>query len=197
MGEGASGAYGRAELVAKHVKSATAAALAKARRQFAYHATQLDKRRAALRTRAIGEHDALDAERRTVLRDMSDAERTQAVLTDAAFRQAALRGGKGLSGISPEVCERALEIAIRENALEVAAALAVAEEAQSVHQGALRVLERELLTTPFMELAKADAASPDASVGHRPKLALALAHRPVLARRVTWVTLIGSNFTIT
>lgn len=138
------------------------------RRRAAYRSTRHERRRA----------------------DASGVDRCGVPTGSAARRKGPLR-------ISPEVCERALEIAIRENALEVAAALAVAEEAQSVHQGALRVLERELLTTPFMELAKADAASPDASVGHRPKLALALAHRPVLARRVTWVTLIGSNFTIT
>ena len=88
--------------------------------------------------------DPISCKRRTVLRDMSEGARVQLALRDPGFRQAALRGGAGLSGVSDEVRGRAL------NAPAEAAALATAEEAHHLHDAAIEYLTREILETPVV-----------------------------------------------
>ena len=54
------------------------------------------------------------------------------------FRDAALRGGAGLSGLNDEMFSRVTEIAISENAAADAAVLTAAEEAQQIHNAAAK-----------------------------------------------------------
>jgi hypothetical protein len=143
-------AKGKAGLIEKQLKATTGPALAKARRQLAYHERAIERQRAAIHAKAIGAHDPLDAERRAVLRGMSTAERVQAVMTDATFRLAALRGGAGLSGLNEEIFSRMTELAIAENAGPEAAALAAAEEAQDLHNAAVKMLAYEIAQAPVV-----------------------------------------------
>jgi hypothetical protein len=86
---------------------------------------------------------------RTVLRNLPLAERAQAVLKSPEARGPALRE-PALSGVSDEVISHALEIATRENAPKEAAALALAEKAQELHDAAIRMVVHDLMETPFI-----------------------------------------------
>jgi hypothetical protein len=138
---------GRANKVIKYIQATAVPELAKARRQVAYSAGKLEKMRADVRTKALGEHDPLDRERRDILRSQTPALRAKAVLTSPAMRDAALRA-PDLVEISPDVFERAMQLAINERCPDQSKTLAIAEEAQAIHEAAVRVFEQEIMATP-------------------------------------------------
>src|SRR5262245_53138255 len=106
-------AKGRAGLHANTLKEA-GAKLMKARRQLRYHAEQIEKRREAVKAKAIGEAKATDAEYRTYLRSLPTGERTKLALENASARGAALRE-PGLSGLSADVVDKLMAAAIQDN----------------------------------------------------------------------------------
>jgi hypothetical protein len=139
---------GRAALVATAMKDVGAAFQA-SRRQHAYHAKKLETQEAAVRTKAIGEPQSTDAEYRSYLRGLNDADRAQKVLGDPRARGAALRE-PGLSGLNDEFLTKLMDVAIQQNAPTEAAALENAKEAQVSHGAAIEALANELLKTPFI-----------------------------------------------
>lgn len=146
-------AKGRAALVEKHIKTSAGPALAKARRQLAHYDRAIERKRALVTAKAIGEAKSTDAEWRTYLRSLPTHERIQEVLNNPAARGAALRelGLSGLSGDTfAETVARAMDIAIKENAAIESAALVAAEEVRSLHNAAVTVLTREILETAFI-----------------------------------------------
>ena len=140
---------GRAALVAKHVQGKALPALAKARRQCAYHEGKLSALRITVQKKATGDATPLDAEWRQHLRALPVGERAKLALTDREARGAALRA-PGLSGVSPEVLEQAMKMAIAETCPNESAVIDVFEESQAIHKQAVRVLEEEIMATPFI-----------------------------------------------
>ncbi len=140
-------AVGRAQQSAKYIQTKAIPELARARRQVAYSSGKLEKMRADIRKKALGEHDVNDRERRDILRSQTPALRAKAVLTSPAMRDAALRA-PDLVEITPDVFERAMQLAINERCPDQSKTLAIAEEAQAIHEAAVRVFEQEIMATP-------------------------------------------------
>ena len=140
-------AVGRAGKVIKYIQATAIPELAKARRQVAYSAGKLEKMRADIRKKALGDHDPLNRERRDILRSQTPAIRAKAVLTSRAMRDAAIRA-PDLVEISPDVFERAMQLAINERCPDQSKTLEMAEEAQAIHEAAVRVFEQEIMATP-------------------------------------------------
>jgi hypothetical protein len=136
---------GKALAIVAEIKNGPGKALLRARREAALNAVSLQKQRDALDKKVRGEPTPLDAEHRAVLRPMIPAERVQTVLKYPAFRQAALRGGVGLSGLTEEMHARAFDIAVKEIAPEMAAALVDRQEEQDLHVAATTILHTQLL----------------------------------------------------
>ena len=142
-------AKGRADVVGKFVRETTAPALARARRQYEYHGRELAKLRDKIRAKAIGEAQPTDMEWRSYLRTSSAGERNRLVLENADARGAALRA-PALATIDGDIVAHATAAAIRENAPNESKALAAFEDAQKLHEGALRALTHELTQTPII-----------------------------------------------
>ena len=142
-------ASGRAALVGKHVTTASGPALMRARRQVAYDARKIEKMRAAIHAKAIGEPHANDAEWRTYLRSLSANDRAQLILRNADARGAALRA-PALSHVEGDMLDTAMAAAIRERCEKDGAHLAIAEKAQEIHQHTVRVLVDEIMATPMV-----------------------------------------------
>jgi hypothetical protein len=139
---------GRAVLLAKGA-AAAGAALLRSQRQHAYHAKKLAAQTAALRAKVIGEAKPTDAEWRTYLRSLDSGARTQLILSNPDARAAALRE-PGLSGATPELLVHAYDIAVQDAAPDEVAAIIAAEEAQEIHNAAIRVLTNEIMKAPFI-----------------------------------------------
>jgi len=156
-------ASGKAAVVAKFARETTAPALARARRQLAYHERTLATLRAKIRTKAIGEAQPTDMEWRTYLRTLSAGERNRLVFEDSQARGAALRA-PALATLAAEVAEKALAKAIAENAPNESKALAAFEDSQKLHEDALRAVTHEFMSVPLVVTSSGGVRKFDSSV---------------------------------
>jgi hypothetical protein len=166
---------GRQNSFAKFVMSELAPALAKSIRQLQWHDSRIATQRATIRTKVIGEPDALDAERRAVLRGMPETQRIATLLRDPAARAAALRGDSLLAGVAQEIVDRAYSAAVTEIAPDLQSQLENQEAAQEFHKAAIGMVVNELKSVNIT----------DEKTGQRVPFEKALAALPAPSRAVT------------
>jgi hypothetical protein len=166
---------GREKAYAKFVMAELAPQLAKSKRQLNWHDNRIATQRATIRTKVVGEPDALDAERRAVLRAMSEPERIQTVLRDGKARAAALRGDPLLAGVAQEILDRAFAAAVTEIASDLEASLKNQEAGQAFHKMAIEMVTNELK----------DVSVADEKTGATVPFEKALAALPEPARHIT------------
>jgi hypothetical protein len=141
-------AKGRNDKTAAYALQHVAPEVTRQRRLAAWQRNRIDSDKAKLAKEVRGEHDPLDAERRMVLRSMSDGQRAKAILEDPQARLAAIRGDTLLSGVPSDVLARAADIEINARFPDRVAQLAKDAEALEWHGAALSMLEGDLYRTP-------------------------------------------------
>jgi hypothetical protein len=144
-------AAGRAAKVDQYLRKHAIPTMIRLERQRAHLAKKIDADERNLRKQILGAHDALDGERRMVLRAASPSERLR-LMSDHHMQMAALRGGSTLSGVPDEQLDRHMDAAIERLAPEALVARQHAVESMEFVDASIATLRGEIAKAPVVAM---------------------------------------------